>query len=249
MYIELSIVIPVFNEEAIVADSVAGLLDRLAPVSGSFEILLAENGSTDGTLEAILDLERRHPEIQHLELGEPNYGAALKAGIRAARGTYVICDEIDLCDTRFYKRAMQLLRTDEADMVIGSKLAPGSADERPWLRHLATQVLNGMLRASLGFKGTDTHGLKAFWRERLLPVLDDCIVDRNLFASEFVIRAERGGLRVCELPVRVVEKRQPTINLLERVPRALANLSKLVWQIRVREGLLDHRPGPPRPPG
>ncbi len=237
MYLELSIVIPVFNEEAMIPDSVAGLLDRLASVSGSFEILLAENGSTDRTLEVAKELENRHPEVRHLHHDEPNYGAAMKNGIRAARGKYVVCDEIDLCDTGFYKKALEILRTDEADMVVGSKLAPGAQDERPWLRHLATQVLNGMLRVGVGFRGTDTHGLKAFRRDRIIDVLDACVIDQNLFASEFVIRADRMGKRVVELPLRVVEKRQPTINLFQRVPRALVNLGRLAWEIRIKDKL------------
>ncbi|MFN2164903.1 MAG: glycosyltransferase family 2 protein, partial [Anaerolineae bacterium] len=97
-----------------------------------------------------------------------------------------------------------------------------------------TRVLNGMLRHSLGFQGTDTHGLKAFVRAPLLPVVEACVVERNLFASEFVIRAERAGIRVVEVPLCVREKRATTINLFRRVPTALFNLGRLVWVIRVR---------------
>ena len=60
----------------------------------------------------------------------------------------------------------------------------------------------------LGFEGTDTHGLKAFLREPLLPISQACVVEKDVFASEFVIRAYRAGLRVREIPVRVLEKRQ-----------------------------------------
>jgi hypothetical protein len=91
-----------------------------------------------------------------------------------------------------------------------------------------------MLRAALGFRGTDTHGLKAFRRSRLLDVARSCVVDRDLFASEFVIRAERAGIRIREIPVNVLEKRPPSINLFRRVPNVLLNLGRLVVAIRFK---------------
>ena len=94
--------------------------------------------------------------------------------------------------------------------------------------------LNRMLRVATGFRGTDTHGLKAFRRERLLDTVGRCVVDKDLFASEFVIRAGRDGKRVVEIPLRVAEKRKPSINLFKRVPNVLKNMAKLTWVIRVR---------------
>jgi hypothetical protein len=119
-------------------------------------------------------------------------------------------------------------------MVIGSKLIEGAQDDRPWARHAASILYSGLLRSALGFRGTDTHGLKAFVRAALLPIARECIVDKDVFASEFVIRAYRAGLRVREIPVRVLEKRRPSINLARRVPNVLRSLVKLTWAIRVR---------------
>jgi glycosyltransferase involved in cell wall biosynthesis len=233
----LSIVIPVYNEEGILHASVVDLIDRLADLTDlipSYEILLAENGSTDATLEVARELARRHGSVRVESLGRPNYGAALKNGILKARGTYVICDEIDLCDVDFYRRALDLLMKDRADLVIGSKAMPGAHDRRPLLRRAATRTINAMLRLLVGFHGTDTHGLKAFRRAALLGTVGRCLVDRDLFASEFVIRAEREGQRVVEIPVHITEKRPPSINLLKRVPNVLKNLVRLTYVIRVR---------------
>jgi hypothetical protein len=91
-----------------------------------------------------------------------------------------------------------------------------------------------MFRVSLGFTGTDTHGLKAFRRAALLPIVNACISDKDIFASELVIRAEREGVRGKEIPVRVLEKRVPTIGLFRRVPNVMKNLGKLVWAIRIQ---------------
>ncbi|MEM9487839.1 MAG: glycosyltransferase family 2 protein, partial [Myxococcota bacterium] len=151
-----------------------------------------------------------------------------------ARGDLVICDEIDLCDTDFYRRALDLLRHDDAEMVVGSKAMKGARDHRPLFRRAATRVINGMLRVALDFRGTDTHGLKAFQRARLLPIVEQCVIDKDLFASEFVIRAGRTGIKVVEIPIQVAEKRRPAINLIRRVPDVLAGLARLTYAIRIR---------------
>jgi glycosyltransferase involved in cell wall biosynthesis len=230
----VSIIIPVYNEEAILHSAVVDLIDRLEEFDWPYEIVLAENGSRDGTVKIMGELAERFPQVRAFSLGEPNYGKALKRGILEANGEFVLCDEIDLCDTDFYRRAMAILEPNEADMVVGSKVIAGASDERPVLRHAATLVINGLLRLTLGFQGTDTHGLKAFRRAPLVEVARSCLVDKDLFASEFVIRAERTGLRVTEIPVRVLEKRKPSIHLFKRVPNVLKNLTKLIIAIRVK---------------
>lgn len=230
----VSIVIPIYNEEAILQAAVVDLIDRLQEFDWPYELILAENGSTDGTVEVATSLAERFSEVRTFSYGQPNYGAALKKGILEARGEFVICDEIDLCDTDFYRRALAMLETNEADLVVGSKVMAGASDERPFLRRMGTQVINGMLRVALGFRGTDTHGLKAFRRTSLVEVARACLVDKDLFASELVIRAERGGVRVQEIPVRVLEKRTPSIHLFRRVPNVMRNLVRLFVAIRIR---------------
>src|SRR5207237_5563481 len=130
-----------------------------------------------------------------------------------ARGTYIVCEEIDLCDLDFQRRALEHLRHGDCDMVVGSKAMKGASDGRPMFRRAATRVINGMLRVALDFRGTDTHGLKAFRRDTLLPIVESCVIDRDLFASELVIRAGREGVRVMEIPLRLAEQRPPAIHL------------------------------------
>jgi len=159
----------------------------------------------------------------------------MKSGILAARGTFVICDEIDLCDTEFYARALALLERSDTELVVGSKTMVGSNDQRPVVRRLATRVYNGMLRAVCRYPGTDTHGLKAFRREALLDVARRCVLDRDVFASEFVIRAHREGRKVLEIPFTVREKRPPSINLLKRVPHVVKSVARLAVSVRTND--------------
>jgi len=253
---DVSIVIPVYNEEGILREAVTELVDGLDLIRAELEwpelaveVVIAENGSSDRTVELAEHLAREfssrrsdslgehgtraeRSEVRTFSLGEPNYGKALRRGILEARGTYVICEEIDLCDLDFHRRALEHLRHGDADFVVGSKAMKGASDHRPMFRRAATRVINGMLRVALDFRGTDTHGLKAFHRATVLPVVEACVIDRDLFASELVIRAGRAGLHVLEIPIRLAEKRPPAINLVKRVPNVLRGMAKLTYVIR-----------------
>ncbi len=231
----VSIVIPVYNEEAILHAAILDLVDRLSDFGKPYEIIIAENGSTDETVDVAAKLGERFEQVRSRHTGEPNYGKALRDGILDAKGEIVICEEIDLCDIDFLTRSVHLLETEPVDLVVGSKAMRGASDERPFIRRLGTHVINGLLRLTLGFRGTDTHGLKTFRRRKLQPIARVCVVDRDLFASELVIRAERAGLDVREIPVRVLEKRPPTVGLVRRVPNVLINLAKLFIAIRIRK--------------
>jgi glycosyltransferase involved in cell wall biosynthesis len=228
----VSIVIPVYNEEGLLRGSVLELEDKMRRFGWTYELLLCENGSRDRTVELGRELEAEHPQVRMISIGKPNYGLAMKQGILEARGTFVICDEIDLLDTEFYARAMALLERSDTDLVVGSKAMVGSNDQRPLFRRAATRVYNGMLRAVCQFPGTDTHGLKAFRREALLETARRCVLDRDVFASEFVIRAHREGKRVLEIPFTVREKRPHSINLFKRVPHVVRSVAKLAISVR-----------------
>jgi glycosyltransferase involved in cell wall biosynthesis len=236
---DVSIVIPVYNEEGILREAVTELRKSLKIVREDlgapdleFEIILAENGSRDRTVDLARGLADEMSDVRTFSLGEPNYGKALRQGILMARGDIVICDEIDLCDIDFYRRALALLKARGCDMVVGSKAMRGSKDKRPAMRRIATRVINGMLRVTLDFHGTDTHGLKAFRRAAVEPIVHQCVIDRDLFTSELVIRAGRADVSIIEIPLRIEEKRPPSINLMKRVPGVMRGLAKLTWVIR-----------------
>jgi hypothetical protein len=236
---DVSVVIPIYNEEGILTASIADLTEKLRrseKLRGlRFEIILAENGSTDRTVDIARELMQRHPELRMIHADRPDYGYALRQGILSARGEYVVCDEIDLCDVDFYERALYRLREEGYDLVVGSKALERSFDKRPPFRRFATKVINSMLRVAVGFHGTDTHGMKAFRREAIVPVVNRCVVNRDMFASELVVRTERDeSLRNTEIPVEVIEKRAPSVRLTKRVPHVLKNIATLTWEIRVR---------------
>jgi hypothetical protein len=70
-----------------------------------------------------------------------------------------------------------------------------------------------------------------------MPVLDKCVVGKDIFASEFVIRTQKAGLKILEVPISLDEKRAPSIKLMKRVPKVLSNIFHLFWVIRIKKDL------------
>jgi glycosyltransferase involved in cell wall biosynthesis len=232
----VTVVIPVYNEAKILPEAAAELVAHLDATGWDYAVIFAENGSKDATREILAELPKTFPRVQSIHESEPNYGRALKHGILEATGEFVICEEIDLLDQGFHRQAIDILSRNEADMVVGSKAAAGALDERPLVRRAGTKVLNKLLQVTLDYRGTDTHGLKAFRRAPLIPVAQACLVEKDLFASEFLVRAYRMGVSVVEVPVTIREKRRPSVHLFKRVPKVLKDLSRLVYTIRIKGG-------------
>lgn len=222
----ISIIIPVYNEEQILVSAVQNLVNGLASLPLTYEIILCENGSSDRTELLARQLSLSISNIRVIRLPLPSYGHALKAGIEHARFDRLVLLNLDLCDLQFLAHAMLLL--DRYDCVVGSKVAPGSKDERPFVRRLITRLFNRFLRLTLGFEGSDTHGVKAFRRHRVLPLAQACVTDAELFDTELVLRAHRRGLTWFEIPVAVRECRPPRTSVLARACRTIPELMTLL---------------------
>lgn len=223
-----SIVIPVFDEAAFLPVGLRRMVDELETAGLDYRILVMDNGSRDGTA----DIARRvaadlpHPGwIEVHSLPDPDYGAAMRDGFIRAEGDWVVNFDIDYFSAGFLGK-VETLAVD-ADLVIASKRDRESEDRRPPLRRLATGVFNLLLRSLFGSKVSDTHGMKAFRRELVADVVPDVQSRQDLFDTELVLRAERRGYRIREVPV-IVEELRPARSLLKRVPRTLRGL----WEIR-----------------
>lgn len=219
-----SIVIPVYNEADYLPVGLSRLLSELDRAGLDYRISIMENGSTDGTADIARRLAGDAPVEVH-SLPQPDYGNAMYEGFRRADGDWIVNFDIDYFSAEFLQKVLAL--GDSADLVIASKRDPESEDRRPWLRRLATFVFNLLLRALFGSSITDTHGMKAFRRELVAEVVPHVVSRQDLFDTELVLRAERRGYRIREVPV-IVEEARPGRSLLKRVPRTLRGL----WRIR-----------------
>ena len=222
----LSIVMPAHNEAGYLETAVREVHDGVRERGQELELLVVENGSTDDTLAIARRLSRELPEVRVLSREPPDYGAALRDGLLAAQGELVVTFDVDYYDLGFVDRALALLtRTGHApDIVVGSKRAPGARDERPWPRRLVTTVYSRLVRLGFSLSVSDTHGMKAMRRAAVEPLIERCRFRTDLFDTELVIRGERAGLQVVELPVTAQERRPSRTPILRRVPRTLAGM-------------------------
>jgi glycosyltransferase involved in cell wall biosynthesis len=223
----ISIVMPAHNEhgylEPAVKTVVAGLRERRL----AFEVIVAENGSTDDTAAEADSLAHTYPEVVALRDPTADYGLALKVGFLAARGDVVVNFDVDFVDLEFLDRAMALMASGEPAIVVGSKRSPGSEDERSPARRTVTAVFSLVLRYGFGLRVSDTHGVKALRRAPLLPLVESSRFGGDIFDTELILRAERTGLVVTEVPVVVTDQRPPRTPITRRIPRSLVGLVRL----------------------
>jgi glycosyltransferase involved in cell wall biosynthesis len=215
---------PAFNE----ADYLEAAVTTVAGAPAVDEVIVVENGSTDTTAEVARRLEARLDNVRALSLPDPDYGAALKAGFLAASGELVVNFDVDYFDLEFLTAATDRLdQPDQPAVVVGSKRAPGAQDDRPFPRRLITSAFSLVLRRGFGLRVSDTHGMKALRREAVLAIVEQCRFGTDLFDTELILRAERAGLVVAEIPVAVIEQRPARTSILRRGVRTVRGLVRL----------------------
>lgn len=226
----MSVVVPAYNEAGLLTESLRDIVDGLRDRLLAFEVVVVENGSTDGTRALASEVAATDPEVVVLGLPRPDYGEALRTGILAARGARIVVFDTDYYDLGFLDRALARLDDDDDDapaIVVGSKRAPGTRDDRPLPRRVITAAFATALRVGFGLGVSDTHGMKALDRDRTAPLARRCRNGRDLFDTELVLRADRAGLPVVELPVTVIERRPSRTSIARRAPRTVVGLVRL----------------------
>jgi glycosyltransferase involved in cell wall biosynthesis len=193
----VSVVIPALNEAESIVACVRRSIDAMGANGIAGEVVVADNGSDDGTPELA-----RAAGARVIHEQRRGYGSAYLAGFAAARGKYIVMGDAD--ETYDFAEIARFVAPLEegADLVMGSRLRgrihPGAM---PWLhRYVGNPVLTGVLNLFFRTGVSDAHcGMRAFRRE-LLPRLDLRTTGME-FASEQVIRSSKLGLDIREIPI------------------------------------------------
>ncbi len=230
--VRMTVVMPAFNEAEILSTSVKDVVTGLRARGESFEVIIVENGSTDGTLAIAEAAASELPEVRVEHRDEADYGRALRHGLLSATGDAVVNFDTDYFDLDFLAAATERVLADGGPaIVVGSKRAVGALDTRSPLRKMATWVFSTLLRVGFGLRVSDTHGMKALRRIAVEPYARECKSGQDLFDTELILRVERAGLGTAEIPVAVHELRPARSSFLSRVPRTLRGLCKLRWAL------------------
>ena len=231
----ISIVMPAHNEEGYLEPAVKDVVAGMAARQADFEVIIVQNGSTDGTSAEGSRLAAAYGPVKVIDMPVPDYGLALREGFLRAGGDVVVNFDVDLVDLDFLDRALSVMSDPKVAVVVGSKRAAGAEDRRGPARRLVTATFSEILRLGFGLRISDTHGLKALRRAPLEALVARSQFGKDIFDTELIIRAERAGLDVTEIPVAVSDTRPPRTPIARRIPRTLAGLGRLWVALRRSE--------------
>ena len=224
-----SVVIPVFNEEEVVLESANKIYKICLEMNKPFEIIFSENGSTDNTVKLIETFIRDKDNCFMINNNFANYGLALKNGFESVKNDIVISFDIDYFSKKFLVQALQLDENFVA--LVASKRLSESEDERTLIRKMATSVFVFILKLLFRTSLTDTHGMKAIRKDNIEKEINNVISTQDIFDTELLIRIERSGFKISEVPAKVNEIRPSVSVIFTRIPRTLKSLLKLRFQL------------------
>lgn len=220
----ITVVVPVYNEAEFIPEALPKLIAAVEEAGAPYTIRIVENGSTDGTAGVARETAGSANVVVDA-LPIPDYGAAMRHGFLEADSDWVVNFDIDYFSPEFLRQLLS--QPEDVDLVIASKRDPKSEDRRPFIRRLATAVFNILLTIILRSKVTDTHGMKGFRRKLVDDLAPQVMSTTDLFDTELVIRAERAGYSIVEVPVVVEEMRTAKSSLIKRAPRTVLGLIRM----------------------
>ena len=220
-----SIVIPIFNEQEILEESVNNIFAICKRTQKKFEIILSENGSNDNTLEIAKKISNEHSEIKVISSNTPNYGMALRSGFIEASNSLVVSFDIDYYSESFLNMALML--EEDFSAITASKRLVQSNDGRRFVRKIATNTFVFLLKLLFRTTLSDTHGMKAIKKICIDEFVNDVVSTQDIFDTELLLRIEKSGKKIKEVPAIVNEIRPSVSVIYKRIPRTLKSLFKL----------------------
>jgi len=232
--VDVSIVFPAYNEGENLENAVRRTTQALKEITDSYEIIIAEDGSTDGTDRIAARLASGSLFIRHIHKNNRlGRGLALKNAFKESNGRILVYMDVDLATSIGQLRALIEAVSQDCDFATGSRMLPASKVTRSFSRQITSKSYNFMARAILGSKVADHQcGFKAGKREALLEILDDVKATHWFWDTETLIRAQRRGYEVKEIPIEWAETGRTKVRLIEDSLSMGSQILKLWWELR-----------------
>jgi glycosyltransferase involved in cell wall biosynthesis len=242
----VDIVIPVYNEEAQLEQSVLTLRQYLLlEFPYTWQITIADNASRDQTWKIAQQLEQRFPgEVRALHLEQKGRGRALRYAWSNSPAPIVCYMDVDLSTSLDCLLPLVApLVSGHSLIAIGSRLAHGAKVKRQWKREAISRCYNLMIKLVFGPVFSDAQcGFKAIRKDLLLQLLGQIENNEWFFDSEMLLLAEHNKIRIHEVPVDWVEDLDTRVNIKRTVMEDLKGLTRMRFKFWSGGGLLKSPP-------
>lgn len=223
------ITLPTYNEEEIIKENSLKVLEFCQKnLKQGFKILIADNGSTDRTLEIAKELSADYKEIDYFHLKEKGRGRALKEAWKNDFDVFIYMDADLSTNLKFLLLLIEEIKNGN-DIVVGSRFLKGSKIERGFLREISSRFYNFLLKLFFNLKIKDAQcGFKAVNKKVVKNLLPKVENNGFFFDSELLIRAEKENYKIKEIPIEWKEaKRKSKVNILKTTLNYLKEIIKL----------------------
>ena len=234
MTMKISLCIPMYNENSIIAETAQTLSDYMSATFEDYEILFSNDGSTDGCDKTVEDMNLPHVRV----VGYPNNqgkGCAVRTAMLAATGDIVMFTDADLAyGTDVIKRVYdKFAENPDADLVIGSRnLSDDGYEGYTFIRKLASKIYIKVLCFAGGFKLSDSQcGCKAFSHDAVQKIFPRCEVNGFAFDFEAILWATKFGMVIKEIPVKIINHRESKVRVVSDTFKMLRDLRKMKKRI------------------
>lgn len=244
----VDLVIPVYNEEAQLAKSIAVLRAFLSKnLDMPYRIVVADNGSTDTTLGIAKSLSEQYKDVGYVHLEQKGRGRALRRAWLESPASIVSYMDVDLStDLVHFPALVKAIAQDGYDIAIGSRLSRGSKVKRAFKREFISRSYNLMIKMMFRTRFSDAQcGFKAVSRkaaQELVPLIKD---QAWFFDTELLLLATMKGYRIKEIPVRWIDDPDSRVRIVKTATEDIKGLLRLRFRPLPKLGAGDsrrHRP-------
>lgn len=203
----VSAIIPVYNDATALEAAIPAALSTLATITSSFELIIANDAGTDGSLETAREWAERDDRVRVLHRNERGgRGSALTRAAYESSGEIFCYFDVDLATDMQCLAPLIRSVDDGYDIVVGSRLLPGSRIIRGTGRELKSRGYNHLVRLVLGSRLSDHQcGFKAMNRSKLISILPFIMDTHWFWDTELLVFCQRHGLSILEIPVSWTE--------------------------------------------
>lgn len=232
---KFSLCIPMYNEISIIRDTAKQVSDYMSANFEDYEIIFINDGSSDGCDNAVREMNLPCVKVEGYEENRGK-GYAIRLGMTVAKGDIRMFTDADLAYGLDVIRQAQdtMVENPDADMLIGSRnLLDDGYEGYTFIRKLASKTYLKVLSIVGGFKLSDSQcGCKAFRGEAANEIFSRLTVDRFAFDFEAILWAVKFGMKIIEMPVKIINHRESKVSVLRDAPKMLCDIIKMKNRIK-----------------